>query len=309
MLAHSSSSSRSLTVLIHTKNAAATLRRTLDSVLFANQIVVVDMHSTDETVEIAREYTSHIFTFDDVGYVEPARNFGLDQVKTEWVLIVDADEEVTPELSTYIQTLLAKEKIADGYYLPRQNVIFGKAFEHTGWWPDFQLRLFKVGQVTWSDQIHSVPKTKGEIKQLPADPSYALIHHNYQTVEQFVDRLNRYTSIEAAKNKDDQATTLSDGSYFRLFSQEFLRRLFAQQGLADGRHGVALSLLQSWYPVLIALKQWQQLDFPQEDSSRATVQDIQRFRQELAYWIADWHVQHAAGLSKWWWQLRRKFRF
>lgn len=300
-------SAGTLTVLIHTKNAAATLKQALESALFADQIIVVDMHSADETISIAQEYTSHIFTVDDVGYVEPARNFGLSQVKTEWVLILDADEEVSDGLSQKIKELLSREKVADGYYLPRQNVIFGKPLAHTGWWPDWQLRLFKVGRVSWSPEIHSVPETKGEIKKVPAEPEYALIHHNYQTVRQFVDRLNRYTDIEASK-KDDQAV-LSEISYFRLFSQEFLRRLFAQNGLDDGRHGVALSLLQSMYPVIVALKQWQTVGFPEQDIATATIRDLVRFRQELAYWLADWQVNHTSGAAKIYWQIRRKFRF
>lgn len=298
---------KTLTVLIHTKNAAATLKQALESVLFADQIIIVDMHSSDETVEIAKEYTSHIFAVEDVGYVEPARNFGLSKVKTKWVLILDADEEVSPDLSQKITELLSRDTAADGYYIARQNIIFGKALAHTGWWPDWQLRLFKVGHVKWSTEIHSVPETKGEIKKLPAEPEYALIHHNYQSVHQFIDRLNRYTDIESTRI--DHQATLSEISDFRLFSQEFLRRLFAQGGLEDGRHGVALSLLQSMYPVIVALKQWQHAGFPEQDLMAATLRDLVRFRQELAYWIADWHVAHTSGLTQLGWQLRRKFRF
>lgn len=309
-----------LSVVINTKNAADTLARTLESVTFADELIVVDMDSSDETIAIAKKFTQKIFSFEDVGYVEPARNFALSKVSGDWVLIVDADEVVTSELAGTIHDIITQnfrhgeladvDTQADCWYLPRCNVIFDKELEHTGWWPDYQLRLFKTTHVQWSDQIHSVPKTSGTVTRLPAERRFALIHYNYQTVAQFIDRLNRYTDIEA-KRRDVQNDTQPHhfSSPISTFSQEFLRRLFAQKGLEDGRHGVGLSLLQSMYLVVTELKQWQHLGFPQQESAQESIQALTSFKRDLAYWIADWQVQHTSGLTQLWWRWRRKARF
>lgn len=304
-----------LSVVINTKNAEKTIEATLKSVKFADEIVIVDMKSGDKTVEIAEKYTDKIFAHKDVGYVEPARNFAIKKASGNWILIVDADEEVPQELEKVITGIISTakdgEKTADCYYLPRLNYIFNKAFEKTGWWPDYVLRLFKKGFVSWSDEIHSIPITKGKVAELPANPSVALIHHNYQHVNQYLDRLNRYTSIQAeelATEMENEGSEVDGAIIVKKFYNEFLSRFFAQRGVNDGTHGLALSLLQGLSEATVAIKSWEKSGFTESDKEQEekTVMELAQFNKELAYWIANWHVENSTGFSQVIWKIRRK---
>ncbi len=296
-----------LSVILNTKNSAATLEQALESVKFADEIVIVDMHSTDETVQIAKKYTDKVFEFDDVGYVEPARNFAINKASHDWIFILDADEEVPPKLQKLIETIVASpnaETLPDCYYIPRKNIIFNRWIAQTGWWPDYVMRFFRKGYVQWSDELHAVPVTKGQVKELPAQEDIAIIHHNYQSVDQFVARLNRYTSIQA---KESEATEITTADVVEQFSGELFRRLFAQKGLSEGLHGVSLSFLQSFSELVKLLKQWEAQGFTETRQDQLqTILALKQFQKELNYWMADWQIHHTSGLAKLYWRLRRK---
>ncbi len=301
-----------LSVVIFTKNAEAFLENALKSVKFADEIVVVDMMSTDSTVKIAKKYTTSIYAHEDIGYVEPARNFGISKAKGDWILILDADEEVPQELARVIKGILKSDEkgqpTADCYYMPRKNMIFGKWIEKTGWWPDYILRLFKKGHIEWSDEIHSIPITSGEVHELPQVQEIAIIHHNYQHVDQYITRMNRYSNIQAEEISNSKDTELDSKFIFRKFSSELLSRLFAQRGINDGSHGLSLSLLQSISEASVAMKVWDQRGFPETDKfqEEELIGEIIQFKKELAYWIADWQVENNTGFTKFVWQVRRK---
>lgn len=305
-----------LSVVVNTKNAEQTLAKALESVSFADEIIVVDMKSTDKTVEIARQHTKKIFQHKDVGYVEPARNFALSKASGDWILVLDADEEVSPALAGYLLRIINGEInenfVADCYYVARKNIIWGQWIKHSGWWPDYILRFFKKGHVTWGDEIHSVPVTKGVVREIPAKHELALIHHNYQSVDQFIERLNRYTTVQSLNKKDrvnfEQEIELSS-QILKIFTDEFLRRFFAQRGIEDGTHGTSLSLLQAMSEAVVQMKQWQLQGFKATLTQPDMIeQQLRTFQRELNYWLADWHVLHSRGLNKFYWQLRRKFQ-
>lgn len=294
-----------LSVVINTKNAAQTLERTLKSVRDADELIVVDMQSSDDTVKIAKKYTKLVFDHKDVGYVEPARNYAVSKATSEWVLVLDADEVVPAALWKQFPSLLKQEEVAC-YELPRKNKIFGKWLEGTGWWPDYQARLFRKASTTWSDKIHEQPKVTGTVVQLPADREVALEHYNYESVEQYLEKLQRYTTITAA---DAQPQTVTSSDIIETFSAEFHRRLFAVQGTKEGIHGVALAYLQSMYQLVTQLKVWENAGAKQTTNDEAAViAALSRSSRDMRYWIADWHVQHSGGLSRFIWQIRRKMR-
>ncbi|MCB9812877.1 MAG: glycosyltransferase family 2 protein [Pseudomonadales bacterium] len=314
-----------LSVVINTKNAETSLEAALQSVKFADEIVVVDMKSTDNTVLIANKFTKKVYTHDDVGYVEPARNFAISKAKGDWVFILDADEEVPKKLATTILDIISEipesgeksgnkigKAVADCYYIPRQNLIFGKWIEKTGWWPDHVLRLFRKGHVEWSDDIHSIPITSGEVKELPAQKDIAIIHHNYQHVNQYITRMNHYSSIQAKEFVHDSKDIQIDSKFiFKKFYSELLSRLFAQRGINDGSHGLCLSLLQSISEASVAMKVWDLNGFPETDKAQEEelIEEISQFKKELAYWIADWKVENNTGFIKLFWKIRRKLYF
>lgn len=302
-----------LSIIVHTKNAADTLEETLVSLGFADEILIIDMYSSDKTIQIAQNFTKHIHQVEDVGYADPARNFGIATAKGPWIMVVDADEVVPQSLVQKLPQLLESEAI-NCYYLPRKNIIFGKWIEQTGWWPDYQARLFRKGSVHWEVGVHKQPIITGKVEYLPEKAEYALVHYNYTSVEQFLRKLNTYTSITAEEHiTEDRAKELAASKYTAVqlidtFKSEFLRRLFAQNGLADHTHGVALSFLQAIYELTTKLKKWEALGNPKDHTSdQEIIAHLQDFARELKYWTADWHVKHTTGLKQLWWKCKRKW--
>jgi len=299
-----------LSIVINTKNSQETLSKALSSVSdFANQIIVMDMKSVDNSIQIAKKFTRDVYeTTQDFDYVEPARNQALSKATQPWILILDADEEVSEGLKTEIKKVVIEaENHFDAYFIPRQNQIFQREMTGTGWWPDYQLRLFKKGVVSWSNQIHSTPKIKGNVGYLPNRIENSIFHHNFQNLNQFIERLNRYTSIEAT-SKSQQAT-FSSSQAFREFNNEFLRRLFKEKGIDEGLHGMSLSLLQSMYQLTTYLKKWEISNFPTKSMGQeSTVKELRSFQKDLNYWIANWQIEQTTGLVKFRWKIRRKLK-
>ncbi len=308
-----------ISAVINVKNNAIELRRCLKSLHFVAEIVVVDMQSDDDSITVAKEFGAKVFSHPDVGYADPARNFATDKASHDWVLVMDADEEVPATLATKIITTL-ENPTADVYWLPRVNILFGAWANYGGWWPDYQPRLFKKGRVEWQVGVHRLPTIKGTEAHFPATPESALLHHNYATVEQFVTKLNRYTSIQANERAANQPLPQHSAEVINQFKSELFRRLFHDQGLKGGVHGVGLAFLQSCYELVISMKMWE-LSQPKHDVQHPiqlrsssteldeTLEALTDFDCELRYWIADAQVMRSSGLQKIYWQFRRKFRW
>src|SRR3990167_8259410 len=155
------------------------------------------MHSDDKTQDIAKKFGAKVFEHDRTGYVEPARNYAISKTTGDWILVLDADEEIAKFLADKLRQISTDSKSADYYRLPRKNIIFGKWIKHSRWWPDYNIRFFLKGSVSWTEVIHSIPMTKGKGADLEADEKNAIIHHHYTSVNQYVERLNRYTTEHA----------------------------------------------------------------------------------------------------------------
>ena len=124
-----------ISVIVHTYNEEKNIDRCLNALSWADEIVMIDMGSKDKTIQEAQKYNTTIYQHPYTHFVEPARNFGISKAKYEWVLIVDADEEIPKTLSRFLQKA-SNENIFDYYRIPRKNIIFGKWIKHTGWWPE-----------------------------------------------------------------------------------------------------------------------------------------------------------------------------
>lgn len=290
----------SISAVINTKNAQGSLQATLNSLGFVDELVVADMQSTDKTLEIARVHGAVVLSVPDSNYVEPARNQAIAKATSDWVLLVDADETIPPDLAQKLIKLskTAPEETA-GFYLPRKNIIFGKWVEHSGWWPDYVLRFFRRGSVTWDEAIHSSPTVSGNTENLPAQEENAIVHQNYQSVAQFLDRMNRYTQIEALSRKKANTHPIAQ------FKDEFLRRFFAHFGWRDGDHGVALSFLQSFYEVVVVLKQWENGGFKSGVFKRP-LQELTNLHRELGYWLTTQKIEESRGLRKLFLKIKRR---
>ena len=294
-----------LSVVIHTKNAAGTIERALRSVTFADEVVIIDMHSTDDTVKLAKRYTKRIYFHDDVGYADPARNFGLKKASFDWILVLDADEAVSSALRAVIKETLVSPK-ADVYFVPRKNLVFGQWILKTGWWPDYQPRLFRKEAVSWQLGVHRLPDIKGTVEYFPAEERYSLTHYNYTSVAQFIERLNTYTSLQAKERlASSPQETFSVHELLEIFGGEFAKRSLTMDGIEDGLHGLSLSLLQAMYESVIYLKQWEEKGFSPVGSGDFGAVLI-RVQQVWRYWWADYQVRHTTGPTQWYWRLRRK---
>lgn len=286
-----------ISVVINTLNEEKNLPRALASVKnLADEVVVVDMKSTDRTVEIAKKAGARVYEHKNPGYVEPTRNFAIGKAAGNWVLVLDADEEIPQTLAVKLKKIAAKSKV-DYYRLPRKNIIFGKWMKHSRWWPDLNIRFFKKGHVSWNEVIHSVPMTQGVGADLPQKEEFAITHHNYDSIEQYLERMNRYSDI--------QAKILIVGKHKFIWkdlitkpSAEFLSRYFAGEGYKDGLHGLALSFLQAFSEIIVYLKVWQQEKFLEQG---ITLQEIEKELKEVmkqtSWWLADANIKSKGFFS------------
>lgn len=273
-----------ISVVINTFNEEQHIERALNSVKWADEVVVCDMHSDDKTVQIAKRQGAKVIYHERLGYVEPARNRAIKEATGDWLLILDADEAVEPDLAEKLKSIAATDQ-ADFVEIPRQNWIFGKWIKQSFWWPDYHIRFYKKGMVTWQDEIHSKPLTKGRKLTLEAVTGLSLNHLHYQNVEQFINRMNRYTSIQAA----DLDKTGYKFDWTDLISKplsEFLSRFFAHRGYLDGAHGLGLGLLQAFSFVVVYLKVWQIQKFKEQSIDLVQLnQTAKKSGQELRYWL------------------------
>lgn len=275
-----------LSVVISAYNEEKKIEDCLKSIKdLANEIVVVDNSSTDDTAKIARKFTKKIFSQkNDPSSIDTQKNFGFEKATGDWILSLDADERVTPELVKEIKDVINEANVA-GFWIPRKNILFGKWIEHTGWYPDEQLRLFRKGKGEYkAKHVHEDVVIDGEIGYL----TQHIVHENYQTIGQFVERnLLRYAPNEA-ENLLAKGYTFSYVDALWFPAREFLSRYFAREGYKDGLHGLVLSLLLASYHLAIFAYIWEKKNFPQEKelfSLRHTYHESEKIAEEFQYWF------------------------
>lgn len=298
-----------LSVVITAWNEAKNLPRAVRSVAdIADEVVVVDNASTDSTAGVAKSLGARVFHYPNSRYVEPVRNFSITKAEGDWILLLDADEEVSPELAGVIKKLLAG-KSADYYRIPRKNLIFGRWIRSSHWWPDYVYRLFKKGHVTWKETIHSIPLTRGVGADLPAEGAIALIHHHYDSISQYLDRLNRYTDVQA----DELAQKDYKFAWADLLvkpADEFLTQYFARRGFGEGVHGLALALLQSVSALVLYLKMWQRAGFVETPVKLENVKGVVTAKKkEALWWYFQAKVDSAPQMFKAYWKFIRRVSF
>jgi glycosyltransferase involved in cell wall biosynthesis len=247
---------KTLSVVLITLNEAANLPRTLASVSWAQEIVVVDSGSTDATVEIARAAGARVFEQAWKGFAGQ-KNSAIEHATGEWVLSLDADEEVSPQLAGEIQGLLAGEPQFSAYRVPRLNHFLGRALRHGGYWPDPKLRLFRRGEARFAERpVHETMETGGPVGQLKGH----LIHHCYPTLEDYVEHMNRYSSAGAKMLANEgQAPRSLGGLLWNSVlnpAATFLYNYVFRLGFLDGREGLLQHLNHSAYVHWKFVKAW-----------------------------------------------------
>lgn len=293
-----------LSVVITAWNEEKNLPRAVASVKdLADEIIVVDTESTDKTVVVARELGCRVFHHPNTRIVEPVRNFSISKASGDWILLLDADEEVTPSLGAEITKIIASDNYAY-CRIPRKNLIFGRWIKSSHWWPDYVYRLFKKGAVTWQEKIHSIPLTTGAGYDFPLEEKFSLVHHNYESVSQYVDRLNRYSDVQSA-NLLSTAYRFTWMDLILKPGAEFTSQLFSRKGYLEGVHGLALALLQAFSELVVYLKVWQASGFAQHEISGSIDKPLLSLGRDLRWWILERRIRSTSGLTKVYWRLRR----
>lgn len=251
---------KGLSVLINTKNEEENIEDCIRSVSgLADELIVVDMKSKDKTVGIARALGASVFEVSDVGWVEPVRNLTLGKASYSWILLLDADERVPKTLIKKIKEIIKEEKY-DVVKFPRKDIFFGKWIKHAGWWPDYQVRLFKKGFVKWEVKIHPEVKFRGKILELEPKEQYAIVHENARNLQTWLRKIDIYTSKESYLFKQKN---LSPERLINYMEKEFVRRYFDGKGYLDGMHGFVLCKSMEFYKFLELAKFWEKTGYKQ----------------------------------------------
>jgi (heptosyl)LPS beta-1,4-glucosyltransferase len=239
------SNSVRISTAIITLNEEQNIIRALESVAWTDEVIVIDSGSSDQTVDICQEWGARVIAGKFDGYVR-SKNRALRHTKGDWVLSIDADEEVTPELRKEIEQIIADDKAADGYRIPRKNHYLGKWVKHCGWYPDYQLRLWRRDSGQWvGGRVHERVNVNGEVRKTNA----ALNHFTYHTLEEHIIRMNKYAGLHANDRFDEGKRT----SYISLLFAplfQFIKLYLLRLGVFDGLHGLMVSSMGSYYAFL-----------------------------------------------------------
>lgn len=247
----------SLSVAIVAMDEEANIGRTLASVAWADEIVLVDSGSKDRTCEIARERGARVIIEPWRGYVAQ-KQYAIDLCTKDWVLLLDADEEISPGLADEIRATIADPNAVSGYLLPRKNLFLGRWMRHGGFYPDPKLRLFRRGQgfVTGHDP-HDRCELKPEFPQRTRQFKHAMVHYTYPNLTLYLAHMNRYSSLGAqlAVSKGHRSFSFVN-IVLRPFST-FIYNYFFRLGFLDGREGLLLHCYHAVYVSWKYAKAWE----------------------------------------------------
>ncbi len=239
-----------ISAVIVVKNNPLHLSKVVASVEdLVKEIIIVDIGADDSLInELKNNKIVKIIEIkNEIPYVELIRDKTKDFAQNDYIFFLDPDEIVTPGLKTIIRSHLA---FYDYFKIPRKNIIFGRWIRHSRWWPDYQIRLFKKDKVTWPKIIHRQPKVTGNGYTVEAREELALLHHNYQNIDEYLSKFRRYAKYEA-KEIFDSKMTLTFSNAIRKALNEFISRYFAGEGYKDGSQGLVLAFLQMFYYLIV----------------------------------------------------------
>ena len=242
----------SVSVIVITYNEEKNIYDCLNSVKWADEIVVVDSKSTDKTVDIAKSFTDKVYEKEWEGYAEN-KNFAFSKTTSEWILWLDADERVTNDLAQEIIKTINTDSDIDGYELARKAFFLGRWIKHCGWYPGYVLRVFKRENARFSDsRVHEGVVLKGTTARL----NYDLLHFTDDSLEHYMWKFNRYTSLAAdelaLKNKSAGIGAIIGRPIFAFFKMYFLKK-----GFLDRIEGLMLCLLSAGYVAIKYAKLWE----------------------------------------------------
>lgn len=241
-----------LSATIICRDEVEKIRGALESVRFCDEVVVVDSGSTDGTLAVCRELADVVVERDWPGYVAQ-QNFALAQARGEWVLSIDADERVTPELAREIRSTLDGNPAVDGYRISRHVHYLGRWIDHGGWYPERRLRLLRRLKGRWAGvDPHYDAVVEGTVGELRGD----IVHYTYDDLEDHVRTLNRFSSI-LAREHEAAGRRFSWLALLLRPPLEFLKKYVLKRGFLDGPQGFLVASLSAVYVFLKLAKLWE----------------------------------------------------
>lgn len=277
-----------ISAVISAYNEEKKIEKCLESLKWADEIIFVDNSSTDTTLKIARKYTDKIYSqANDPSNIDLQKNTGIAKASGEWVLLIDADEVVSAELAREIRNINF-DKLENGvnsFYIPRRNIIFGKWIEHSGWYPDRQIRLFKKDHGRYDKKhYHEMISVSGETGFL----SEHLIHYNYENIGQFLYKHLFLYAPNEAEELVRRGFEFDWRGIIRMPMSEFLSRYFAREGYKDGFHGLVLAVLMAFYHAVIFMNIWEKKNFSEQKGENILggfEEEIKKSGKEIRYWL------------------------
>lgn len=244
-----------LSVAIITYNEEKVIRCTLESVKWADEIVVVDSGSTDSTVAICREYTDKVFIRSWEGYAAQ-KNFAIEKTTGDWVLSLDADEPIEEPLAHEIRNIISSTGNFNGYRIPRKTYFLGRWMRYGGWYPDYNLRLFRKGSGRFIERaVHEAIQVQGAV----GTSRHAILHYAYPSIEAYMDKINRYSSL-SVKVMSERGIGCFKTSWINIVFRPiftFIYKYFFRLGFLDGKAGLVLNLFHSYYVFAKYAKAWE----------------------------------------------------
>jgi glycosyltransferase involved in cell wall biosynthesis len=245
-----------LSVAIITFNEESNIRRTLESVKWADEIVIVDSGSIDGTAAICREYTDKFIQQEWLGFARQ-KNLAIDRTTGDWVLSLDADEPIEPMLAREIRDILSSPAASDGYFIPRKTFFLGKQVRHGGWYPDYNLRLFRKGKGRFEERaVHEAVKVHGTVSRT----GYAIEHHAYPDLASYMSSINKYSSLAVQVMAEKNPISSFASSWLNIVLRPaftFLLRYVFRLGFLDRKRGLILNLFHSYYVFAKYAKAWE----------------------------------------------------
>lgn len=246
-----------IAAVVITKNEQKNISRCLESIKWVDEIVVVDDYSIDKTVDICRKYTQNIFNNKFLGYAEQKR-FAFLKARSDWILSVDADEKISVLLQKEILNVISKDcPGVKGYYISRKTYFLGKWMQYCGWYPDYQLRLFKNGSWTIKDvYLHESVEVFGEARYIK-EP---ILHYSYSDIVSYIERMDKYTSLTASQMLKDNIK-IPQGKIKRTAINKALKTFWKMYvrhvGFKAGMHGFLLSFFSAVYQLMAWARYWE----------------------------------------------------
>jgi len=240
-----------ISALVLTKNEEEVIKDCLKQLDFADEIIVLDQNSSDDTKKIAKKYTDKIYT--EYLPFDKARNTLASYAKGDWLLYVDADERLDEDLIEEIKNTIKSSKLS-AYYIPRRNMVLGKFLKHGGWWPDYVPRLFRRDKLEkWQGRVHESPQIVGEFGYFKSP----ITHLTARSMKLMLEKSTRWAKIEAELNFENGAKKVTIPKVIKALISEFTIRYLAKLGFLDGFVGLVESVYQAYHRAMVLTYLWE----------------------------------------------------